>query len=73
MAPCREAAEWIMTEMPRTEEGGIQHQTSDDWNEGEIWGRYPVHDGAFFGQHGPDPRQTERIIRRRRSISSCST
>ena len=37
MAPCREAAEWIMTEMPRTEEGGIQHQTSDDWNEGEIW------------------------------------
>ncbi len=37
MEPCREAAEWIMHEMPRTEEGGIQHQTSDDWNEGEIW------------------------------------
>ena len=37
MEPCRQAAEWIMTEMPRTEEGGIQHQTSDDWNEGEIW------------------------------------
>ncbi|HJC57116.1 MAG TPA: glycoside hydrolase family 88 protein [Candidatus Eisenbergiella intestinipullorum] len=37
MAPCREAAEWIMEEMPRTWEGGIQHQTSDDRNEGELW------------------------------------
>lgn len=37
MEPCKRAAEWIMQEMPRTKEGGIQHQTSDDTNEQEIW------------------------------------
>lgn len=37
MEPCRQAAQWIMEEMPRTEEGGIQHQTSDDVNDQEIW------------------------------------
>lgn len=37
MEPCREAARWIMEEMPRTQEGGIQHQTSDDENDQELW------------------------------------
>lgn len=37
LEPCRRAAQWIMEEMPRTEEGGIQHQTSDDTNEQELW------------------------------------
>ena len=37
LQPCREAAEWIMYEMPRTSEGGIQHMTSDDVNEQELW------------------------------------
>lgn len=37
LQPCRQAAQWIMDEMPRTEEGGIQHQTSDDTNEQELW------------------------------------
>lgn len=37
LKPCLEAAEWIMKEMPRTREGGIQHMTSDDTNEQEIW------------------------------------
>lgn len=37
MQPCREAAEWIMNQMPRTMEGGIQHMTSDDVNEQELW------------------------------------
>ena len=37
MNPCMDAAEWIMQHMPRTEEGGIQHQTSDDVNEQELW------------------------------------
>ncbi|MDO4292259.1 MAG: glycoside hydrolase family 88 protein [Eubacteriales bacterium] len=37
MEPCRQAARWIMEEMPRTREGGIQHQTSDDTNEQELW------------------------------------
>jgi len=37
MEPCRQAAEWIMIHMPRTQEGGIQHKTSDDINEQELW------------------------------------
>ncbi len=37
MEPCREAASWIMDSMPRTQEGGIQHQTSDDENDQELW------------------------------------
>lgn len=34
---CDEWAEWIMKEFPRTEEGGLQHITSDTLNEGELW------------------------------------
>lgn len=37
MEPCRQAAEWIMHDMKRTREGGIQHQTSDDLNDEELW------------------------------------
>lgn len=37
MQHCKEAAQWIMEKMPRTEEAGIQHQTSDDTNEQELW------------------------------------
>ena len=37
MDPCRKAAEWIMKDMKRTKEGGIQHQTSDDLNDEELW------------------------------------
>lgn len=37
MAVCREWAEWIMKEFPRTKEGGLQHITSDTLNEGELW------------------------------------
>ena len=36
-AVCAEWAEWIMREMPRTEEGGLQHVTSHLVNEGELW------------------------------------
>lgn len=35
--PCRKAAEWIMSSAPRTEEGGLQHITSDSQNESELW------------------------------------
>lgn len=28
---------WVMEEMPRTQEGGLQHITSDDVNEQQIW------------------------------------
>lgn len=34
---CREWAEWVMTEMPRTEEMGLQHIVSGAENQGQIW------------------------------------
>ncbi|WP_099469910.1 beta-galactosidase BglB [Konateibacter massiliensis] len=34
---CDDWAEWIYTEMPRTEEGGLQHTTSDTLNDQELW------------------------------------
>lgn len=34
---CLEWAEWIMTEMPRTEEGGLQHMTVLDRNDRQLW------------------------------------
>lgn len=34
---CKEWAEWAMHDLPRTEEGGFQHITSDTVNEGELW------------------------------------
>lgn len=37
MALCREWAEYVMREMPRTEEGGIQHVVTGNLNEGELW------------------------------------
>ena len=37
LAPCREAAAWIMDRFPRTEEGGFQHMTSDTLNDQELW------------------------------------
>lgn len=37
METCREWAEWIMTGLPRTREGGFQHITSDSQNDQELW------------------------------------
>ena len=37
LAPCREAAMWIMDQFPRTREGGFQHMTSDTLNDQELW------------------------------------
>ena len=37
LRPCVEAAERIMAEFPRTDEGGFQHKTSDTLNEQELW------------------------------------
>jgi unsaturated rhamnogalacturonyl hydrolase len=34
---CSDWADWAMREMPRTEEGGIQHVTSHLVNPGELW------------------------------------
>ncbi|MBP3645591.1 MAG: glycoside hydrolase family 88 protein [Clostridia bacterium] len=37
LAPCRDAARWIMDRFPRTQEGGFQHMTSDTLNDQELW------------------------------------
>lgn len=34
---CQEWATWIMEELPRTQEGGFQHITSDTVNDQELW------------------------------------
>lgn len=33
----QEWSQWVMTQMPRTQEGGLQHITSDDVNEQQLW------------------------------------
>ena len=35
--PIADWAEWVMTAMPRTREGGLQHITSDDENRQQLW------------------------------------
>ena len=37
LAPCRDAARWVMEKLPRTREGGFQHLTSDSRNDQELW------------------------------------
>jgi len=37
LALCREWAEWAMTEMPRTRDGGLQHITVRQRNEQQLW------------------------------------
>ncbi|OUP81258.1 glycoside hydrolase 105 family protein [Lachnoclostridium sp. An169] len=37
LAMCREWAEWVMNEMPRTEEGGLQHIVSGEENRQQLW------------------------------------
>ncbi|WP_462409014.1 beta-galactosidase BglB [Neobacillus sp. Marseille-QA0830] len=34
---CKEWAEWVIKEMPRTEEMGLQHIVSEKENQGQIW------------------------------------
>lgn len=34
---CRDWAAWLVSELPRTKEGGFQHLTSDTLNEQELW------------------------------------
>lgn len=37
LGPCRDSARWIMEKFPRTQEGGLQHMTSDTLNDQELW------------------------------------
>lgn len=34
---CKEWAQWLMTDLPKTKEGGFQHLTSDTLNDQELW------------------------------------
>ncbi len=34
---CQDWAQWVMTEMPRTEEGGLQHIVSGEENRQQLW------------------------------------
>jgi len=34
---CREWLDYVLREMPRTEEGGLQHEVSGSANEGQLW------------------------------------
>lgn len=34
---CKEWAHWLMKDLPKTNEGGFQHMTSDTLNEQELW------------------------------------
>ena len=47
-----EWAEWIMTEMPRTEEGGMLHSHSEVNNEQDLWDDTLVMAVLFLAQYG---------------------
>ncbi len=49
---CKEWAEWIIKELPRTREGGFQHITSDAVNEQELWDDTLVMTVLFLANFG---------------------
>ena len=50
--PIADWAEWVMTAMPRTREGGLQHITSDDENRQQLWDDTLYMTGLFLYQAG---------------------
>jgi unsaturated rhamnogalacturonyl hydrolase len=49
---CQEWAEWIMTGLPKTKEGGFQHITSDTLNDQELWDDTLVMTVLFLANYG---------------------
>ena len=49
---CREWADWVMMELPRTKEGGFQHITSDSVNDQELWDDTLVMTVLFLANYG---------------------
>lgn len=49
---CKEWAEWIMKEMPRTKEDGLQHVVSGWLNEGQLWDDTLFMTVLFLGKIG---------------------
>ena len=51
-ARCKEWADWIIKELPRTKEGGFQHITSDTVNEQELWDDTLIMTVLFLANYG---------------------
>lgn len=51
-AVLQEWADWVMQSLPRTEEGGFQHMTSDRMNDGELWDDTLFMAVLFLGNFG---------------------
>lgn len=49
---CREWAAWVMEEMPRTEEGGLQHIVTGEANEQQLWDDTLFMTVLFLGKMG---------------------
>jgi unsaturated rhamnogalacturonyl hydrolase len=60
-ALCSDWADWTMREMPRTEEGGIQHVTSDLVNPGELWADTLLMTVLFLAKAGKVLQRPELI------------
>lgn len=52
LALCKEWALWVMEEMPRTEEGGLQHVVSGALNEQQLWDDTLFMTVLFLGKMG---------------------
>ncbi|MDD3428813.1 MAG: glycoside hydrolase family 88 protein [Oscillospiraceae bacterium] len=61
LALCSEWAEWIMEEMPRTEEGGLQHIVSGETNEQQLWDDTLFMTVLFLGKMGKILKKSKYI------------
>lgn len=61
MAVCEEWAEWIMNGLPRTQEGGFQHITSDTLNDQELWDDTLFMTVLFLAQMGKLQKRNDYI------------
>ncbi len=58
---CKEWAQWVFEELPRTKEGGFQHITSDTVNEQELWDDTLVMTVLFLANYGRMVKKQEYI------------
>lgn len=66
LAVCTQWAEWIMQEMPRTEEGGLQHIVTGERNEQQLWDDTLFMTVLFLGKMGvllDRPAYVEEAVR----------
>ena len=61
LALCQEWAEWIMHEMPRTREGGLQHIVSGEINEQQLWADTLFMTVLFLAKMGVILRRSDYI------------